>query len=321
MSLLSAQQRIEFIGKGLVRPECVLTGPSGELYVSHFGGGLTVISPGGEQRDILAKDAGFDLQTNGFAITPNGDFLIANLGENGGVWRLSADGSLAPFLMEVDGQALPPANFVSIDEEGGTWITVSTRRRPRTQAYTAEIADGFLVYVGADGAWIAADGLGYTNEAHRRPGDDWIYVNETFAKQLSRFPILGPGRLGPKQVVHRFGHGEFPDGLWFDEDGGILVTCIISNKLIRIAADGEASTVLEEDCPAHVNDAEAAFQSGTMDARYLTQTPAKHLKNISSIAFGGLDRQDAYLGCLLDDKIVRTRMECPGVTPPAWRWM
>src|SRR3546814_3897147 len=44
--------------------------------------------------------------------SPDGAFLIANLGESGGVWRLRPDGRCEPLLLEVDGVRLPSVNFV-----------------------------------------------------------------------------------------------------------------------------------------------------------------------------------------------------------------
>ena len=78
-----------------------------------------------------------DLRPNGIALTSDGAFLIANLGDDGGIWRLERSGRLAPVLLEVDGAPLPPANFVTIDEQDRIWISVSTRHAPRQQAWRA----------------------------------------------------------------------------------------------------------------------------------------------------------------------------------------
>ena len=38
-------------------------------------------------------------------------------------------------------------------------------------------------------ARVVADGLGYTNECAIHPSGQWLYVNETFARRLSRFRL------------------------------------------------------------------------------------------------------------------------------------
>ncbi len=312
---------IGYLGSGLVRPECVVTTWSGDVFVSNFDGGVTQLTKQGAREDILARDAGVSLKTNGFAITPDMSFLIANLGDEGGVWRLRRDGSAAPFLTIFDGAALPPANFVSVDECGGVWISISTRATPRAKAYRPDVADGFILYVDNSGVRLAADQLGYTNEVHRRPGDDWLYVNETFARRLSRFKVYGPGKLGRRETVWEFGPGEFPDGLWFDDDGGVIVTCIISNRVLRISSGGVSTVLVEDADPIHIARVEAAYKAGIMGRNELDSTPAQRLRNVSSIAFGGEDRKDAFLGCLLDDKIVTFRSPYAGVAPPHWKWI
>ncbi len=157
-------RELGFAGAGLTRPECVLCTASGDVYVSHWGGGVTRIATDGGQQDIVAE--GEKLATNGFAITAEGDFLLANLhGEGGGAWRLNRDGEAQPFLTEIDGNLLPPANFVGVDRRGWVWITVSTWSVPRQLAYRGEVADGFIVLVNEKGARIVAEDIGYTNEA------------------------------------------------------------------------------------------------------------------------------------------------------------
>ena len=85
---------------------------------------------------------------------------MAHLGaEKGGVYRLAPDGSVSVFLSEVDGEPLPPSNFVTVDEQGRVWITVSTRKTPRAAAYRSDVADGFIVLVTNGEARIVADGL------------------------------------------------------------------------------------------------------------------------------------------------------------------
>ena len=97
---------LSFVGSGLKRPECVLCTESGDIYVSRWGedgGGVTRIAADGAQHDIIGRGA--PLGTNGFAITAEGDFLVANLHPDAsGAWRLKRDGAAEPFLTEIGGQ-------------------------------------------------------------------------------------------------------------------------------------------------------------------------------------------------------------------------
>jgi len=317
-----APDDLGFVGKALKRPECVLCTSSGDIYVSRWGedgGGVTRIAADGAQQDIVGTGA--PLGTNGFAITPEGDFLIANLHPDAsGAWRLRRDGSAEPYLTEIDGTPLPSANFVGVDRQGRTWITLSTWLRPRFLAYRPEIADGFIILVDERGPRIVADGIGYTNEAIVDPSGEWLYVNETMGRRTIRFPIREGGRLGLRETVAEYGHGVYPDGLAFDEEGGVWMTSVLSNRLIRIAPDGSQSVVVEENDPEELARIEEIYLAGDLDHATMNSLPAGIMKSISSLAFGGPDRRTVYLGNLKDDRLYSFRSPVAGAEPAHWNF-
>jgi sugar lactone lactonase YvrE len=307
------------MGRALYRPECVLATPVGDVFVPDWRGGVAVVRADGTQDAWLAHADNIDLRPNGIALNEDGSFLIANLGDAGGVWRLERNGTLTPWLVEVDGIALPPANYVMTDERGRTWITVSTRRHPRQLAWRPDVRDGFVVLVDDRGARIVADGLHYTNECRPDPTGEWLYVVETFGRRLTRFPIVAGGRLGTRETVITLGHGSWPDGFVFDEEQGIWITSLISNRLLRF--DGASlTTIVEELNAAHADDVEDAFSRGQMRKEHLGPIPGTRLQHVTSVGFGGPDLRTAYIGCLHTDCISRLRTDVPGVAPPHWNF-
>jgi hypothetical protein len=207
------------------------------------------------------------------------------------------------------------------DGLGRTWITVSTRRQPRSLGYRQSCDDGFIVCVNGDGgARIAAEGLGYANEVAVHPDGCWLYANETFARRLSRFALAPDGTLGARETVVQFGLGTFPDGLAFDEQGGAWVVSIISNRLIRVAPDGSQQLWMEDVDPDHLDWVEAAWQAESMDREHLDANPGKRLRNISSIAFAGPNRRTAVLGCLLGDRLASLHLPYTGQRPIHWNY-
>ncbi len=309
------------LGTGLVRPECVLATARGDLFSADWRGGVAHRLPDGTQQLYAGRlPDGGELRPNGIALLADGSFLIAHLGaDDGGVYRLRRSGAVEPWLMDVASVALPPTNFVLPDAAGRTWVTVSTRLTPRSLGYRRSCNDGFIVCVRTDGtAAVAADGLGYTNEVALHPNGDWLYVNETFARRLSRFALRADGSLGPRETVTEFGPGTFPDGLAFDEAGHAWVVSIVSNRLIRVAPDGRQTLWLEDADPEHLAWVEAAFDAGEMGRPHLDGVRSQVLRNISSIAFAGADRHTAVLGCLLGDSLVTLPLPVAGVTPAHW---
>ncbi len=354
---MASLDEIQIIGSNLQRPECVLCTRAGNLYTSDWRGGVSIIHPNkrserghpcphlsnskqttgaraslpasfnhksyqnAKQTTILPKNNQFQVKPNGIALMPDGSFLIAHLGpKEGGVYRLTREGELTPFLLEVNGEPLPPTNYVHLDHKGRIWITVSTRKVPRNLGYRPDVSDGFIVLVDKQGARIVADNLGYTNECIVHPSGRWLYVNETFTRKLSQFEIDETGNLSNKQTVTEFSEGTFPDGLAFDQEEGIWITSIVSNRVIRVDQNGNQEIVLEDNDPDHVTWVEKAFQAGEMGRSHLDGIKSKCLKNISSLAFGGDDFKNAFLGCLLGDSLAMFRTEIAGYPPVHWEY-
>ena len=309
---------VEFLGAGLVRPECVLCTKAGALFVSDWDGGVTRIGPDGGQQRILAP-ASAGLRPNGIALSRDGSFLIAHLGDTeGGVFRLRRDGGLEPVLIEVAGEALPPTNFVMEDALGRLWITVSTPRAPRHLGYRRDLAEGFIVLLDPRGARVVARDLGYTNEVQIDPSGEWLYVNETFGRRLSRFRIGANGGLSERQTVTEFGLGTFPDGLAFDCEGAAWVVSIVSNRVIRVDREGRQEILLEDSDAEHLAWVEAAYEAGTLGRPHLDRAASRRLRNVSSLAFGGPDLKTVTLGCLLGDSLARFRSPVAGWPLPHW---
>jgi sugar lactone lactonase YvrE len=318
--------RLGFVGRELKRPECVLCMPSGRLYVAHRGGGILRIEPDGTQ-SLLAwqqpADA-HDFIPNGFALLPDGTFLVANMGHDGGVWARRPSGRVEPYLMTVDGEKLAKANFVFNDDVGRVWITVTTRSDPLSKAMTAlgapECNDGFVCMVDDKGARIVADGFAFTNEARVDPTGQWLYVVETQGRRIARFRLSASGELSGRETFARFGHGTFADGIAFDAEGHLWVTSIVSNRLFRIAPDGNAELVFEDGNPEHIAKVEDALTSGTISRDHFYLKSGAKVQNVASIAFGGPDLRTAYLGSLAGDTIPTFRSPVAGLPLPHWRY-
>jgi hypothetical protein len=93
----------------------------------------------------------------------------------------------------------------------------------------------------------------------------------------------------------------------------------VSNRLLRFA-DGEIATVLEDADASFVDAAEAAFETGQMNAAHLGMIPRTTLQQLTSVAFGGPDRQSVYLGSLHAPCVYRFRATVRGAPADHWRF-
>lgn len=304
------------VGHGLIRPESVLCTRAGAVYTSRRDG-ATRVENGSEHHFQHPDSEGW--MTNGIALLADGRLLLANLGLRGGVWQVDRDGRFSPFVLQVDGVALPPTNYVGVDDRGRVWITVSTRRIPRDLAFHEDVADGFVVMVDDAGARIVLDGVRYTNEARVDPTGQWLYVVETMARQISRHALGADGRVSPRrECMAQFGIGTFPDGFAFDADGGLWVAAIVGNRLVHVACDGTQTLMLRDADEAMMDEAEQAFRAGTFTREHLEAGSRRALRSITSVAFGGRALDEIHLGCLAGSSIRRYRAPVRGVPPPHW---
>jgi sugar lactone lactonase YvrE len=312
-----------FVGQDLARPECVVATARGDLFVSDRRGGIMRLAADGAQTLLLARGVE-GILPNGFSLLPDRSFALANLGAAGGAWRMAPDGTLAPEVVEVDGVPLPPTNFVNADHSAGVlrlWVSVSTRQVPREQAFRKDVADGFIVLKDGRGVRVVADGIGFANENKTDPTGRFLYVNETMARRLSRFPIRDDGSLGARATVAEFGPGTFPDGFEFDAEGGIWIASVVSNRLLRIAPDGSQSVVLEDSAPEVVDAVERKYRAGTTLARAdIDAGRARTLGNLASVSFGGPDLRTVFLGSLFGSRIATFRSKIAGAEPPHWNY-
>ena len=320
-----------FSGHGLNRPECAVTHVSGWSFCPNWTapGGVSAIAPDGRVFRHLAKDwdtvaarHALDpvLRANGVVLEEGGSFLLAHLGdERGGVFRLHPDGQVEALLVALDGAPLPPCNFAGPDGQGGFHLTVSTRRVPRADAYRGDVADGFIIHCDDEGhARIVADGLGYTNEAWPRPDGKRFFANETFARRIACFDLSADGSLANRRTFAELGPGNFCDGLAFDENGDVWVSCIVSNRLLRVDADGQVHVWMEDCDPATLDAAEAAWRENRMGRPHLDNSGGAVMRNVSNLAFLADGSKRALLGCLLDERMPLVPMPVAGAPMAHW---
>ena len=312
--------QITFSGDRLVRPECVIATRNGDLYASHGGGGITHISPDGTCNVILANnnEKPNDFIPNGYSLQPEGSFLVANLGQSGGVYVLNRDGSLKTFIREVDGLTQPATNFANLDRTGRVWISVSTTAINREQSFNKSIADGFIVLVDQAGARIVAEGIGFTNENKIDPSGRWLYVHETMGRSLLRFPIKSNNDLGPRETVVEYGPGIYPDGFEFDIEGGIWCSSVLSNRIIRLDRNGSLQVIIDAGDPELVERAELAYQNNLFSRSLINEGQDSALGNCASLCFGGDDLKTVFVGSLHLDTIPCFRSPVAGTPPPHW---
>lgn len=297
------------VGRGVDRPEHVLVAGDGHVFASDKASAVAELIDEHTVRHIGQAGG----EPNGIALDRNGHFLIANWGL-GVLQELDPDtGAITATLSEqLDGRPLRWLNFVCADSTGALWCSVSTMADDLLDTIARGTADGFLFRITPDrrSAQLVADSVSFPNCMALDRKEDYLYVVRTLAADVVRFPVedetlgaqerfgppLGgrrPDEYGPDagrlladpQVGRRWG---MADGCAFDAEGNLWVTLVLANRIVAISADGRATTVLD--------DPEAAT-----------------LKGPTSIAWGGHDMRDIYIGSISTPYVLKGRSSVPGL--------
>jgi gluconolactonase len=293
---------------GIQRPEHVARRADGRLFASDRGSAIAELRPDGSMRRIGMLGG----EPNGFSFNSAGVALVADFSKNAVYSVDPSSGDTALFLDHVGDQPLIHANCTLVAPDGTIWITCSTRTASIREALTSRAADGFIVRVGPTGsAAIAADSVRFPNCLAFGPDGRSLLVVRTGECDVWRYEIrpdgsLGGGsrygpRLGATGPAHRSGSAdprEFPgpqwdlaDGVAVDADGGVWVTLVGPGRIVRISPSGDVGVVLD------------AARSD------LLATP-------TSVAWGGDDLREVYIGSLSSTFVLTGRSEVAGTLSP-----
>jgi sugar lactone lactonase YvrE len=312
-------KNVTTVGRGLCRPESVLTTSSGDIFVSHKGHGVARIQPDGRQF-LLAEAVdigGLPVVPNGIALRPDGSFLVANISDAGGLLEIDPDGMRLFHSCSASGIA-PPVNFVTLDALGRIWFTVSSTCSPRDLAYRRDVKNGYIGVIDQHGMRIMVDGLHYTNEIRPDLAGGWLYISETFGQKISRIRLSEAGVHGKPETFAKLPRGAFVDGIEIDSEGALICACIVSNELIRVAPDGSWSVIAGERDERWVDEVEAALDVGKMGRSHFDTAPTSVFRNIASIAFAGERLDRVICGNLLGETLPTLSIGVTGREPLHW---
>ena len=298
----------ELIADGLRFPEAPVVMDDGSVIVVEIEQGrITRCWPGGRKQVIAEPGGG----PNGLAIGPDGKLYCCN---NGGFRYVESNGYLAPHGIAEDysggrieridietgaietlyksgdhGVTLRGPNDIVFDAHGGFWFTDHGKIDYAKRCH--DIVGIF--YAKADGSFIEEvifpsynpNGVGLS------PDGSKLYAAETYTCRITQFNVIAPGKVddaagpgGPGIPLYRPAGYKFFDSLAMEANGNICVATIGECGISVVSPQGELVEFVATDDIFTTN-----------------------------IAFGGPDRQDAYITLSGTGRLVKTRWARPGL--------
>jgi len=216
-------------------PHCegVATGPDGSLYCADETGELFRIDPTHGSFEVVAKLGGW-----GVGLCVDGDALVyVCVYDKQRVVRANpATGEVVDYCSTVEGGPLYSPNWVSFGPDGTLYVTDS-------QGPGIEEREGRVCAIppgGGDASVVPGDRLFYANGMAVRK-DGTLFVIDTFVQP--RVVTIGDGSVETYVELP----GTVPDGLAFDDDGGLLISCFQPNRLLRVEPEGGDARIIIDD--------------------------------------------------------------------------
>jgi gluconolactonase len=300
---------LRIVAAGIPRPEDVLVHPDGRVFASDASAAVSEILPDGSRRPIGAAGG----EPNGIALLPDGGIVIANFA-SANVQRLDlATGAVDVLADQVDGHPLTCANYPVVDIDGTILVSCSSALDPAVAMATGA-RDGSIVRIGTDGTTsVVCDDLPFPNCMTFDARREHLYVVLSTTSVVVRLPVLADGGLGAPEPygpslgardddeygdeqLAAFGRPEvlarwgMADGCGFDAEGNLWVTMMGANRIVAITPGLDVVTVVED------------------PGGEVLQAP-------TSVAWGGADGRDLYIGTLFGTHVVKARSTVAGMVP------
>ncbi len=239
---------------GLDHPECVAVHPDGSVWAGGEGGQIYRIPPDGSKVEEIANTGGFIL---GIAFSPQAEWLAICDLNNHCLWKLEIQSTkLSKFSDGVKDHSFNIPNYAVFDNSGNLYVSESGAFR--------EICGKILKFSSDSSGEIWHNGpFNFANGLALDHNQKNLYLVSSWLPGVEKIVINPDGSAGARTVYCTLPE-TVPDGIAFDIDGNLLVSCYTPNKIFTIAPD-QTATVLVDDWEAHT------------------------LSNPTNIAFGGSD--------------------------------
>jgi len=327
---------IQYIGRDLQRPECILAEPDGTLWSADARGGVMRMRHDGTQ-DFIGQKANdrfgaastasaADLEDkftkgtlpNGMAFAANGDLLISNFGTDL-LEVMTREGDTRTLYDRIDGQPIGKVNFVLRDSKDRIWITVSTKMNPWTSAAASRVRDGYIALVDKGTIRVVAEGFYFTNEIRFDAKEEWLYIVETTGPHITRMKVAPDGSLSQREIFGPSHLGGYPDGIAFDSFGNLWCTLVMIDQVIALTPAGEQRLLLDDSIPETRKKFQDAMAAGTVTSELMMATRGTIAPWMASVTFGGPDLRTAYIGSLMGTRIPYFRSPVAGLPMVHWK--
>jgi len=261
--------KVTQFASGIDHPEGLAFDREGNLWAGGEAGQIYRISPDGKKVECVANTGGFNL---GLAFSPEGWLLVCDMG-GGKLWRYEPwTGKLSVFADKVVGRTLGHMNFPVFDKTGVLYVSESGTWGKR---------DGMVHRFTPDGRgepWL--ENIYFANGLALDAAESALYIVQSTKENVLRAPILSNGKAGSPSVFVE-GVAHVPDGLAFDSEGFLYVSCYGDNHIWRVSPKGKKFLLANDPTSTVINRAtNVAFGGPGCKTLYIANLGGWHISMI-----------------------------------------
>lgn len=263
---------VSIFADGLDHPECIAVHPDGSVWAGGEAGQIYRISPDGNHIEEVNNTQGFNL---GLAFSPDASWLAVCDNKNKCVWKLDiASNTLSKFATGASGENFNIPNYAAFTKDGRLFVSDSGTFRQVTGKIFCFNTDGNGV-VWHHGPFNFANGLALS------ANEDYLYVVCTWLPGVERIAINADGTAGKREVYCLLPQ-TCPDGIAFDADENLYVTCYAPNNIYKVDKQQNVSLLIN-DWEAHTlsNPTNIAFGGENFNQLYTANLGRWHVSKIN----------------------------------------
>jgi gluconolactonase len=220
---------------GLDHPECVAWGPDGYVYAGGEAGQIYRITLDTGAYEEIACTGGFTL---GVTLDGRGNIYTCNSGLHKVVCT-SPDGRQVTVYSEgTPARKMRTPNYAVFDHAGNLWVSDSGEFLQFNGCL-------FCIHPGGQTEMVNDQVTAFPNGMALGPDGNYLYIILSNGPGVVRVRITPDGRASAAEPVVDL-PGTVPDGLAFDENGNLYISCYAPNYIYRLSPAGKLDLIVSD---------------------------------------------------------------------------
>ena len=235
MALLNNDTQVSVLVDGLDHPEGIACGPDGGVYAGGEAGQVYRIDIDRAEFTEFANTGGFVL---GMALDSAGNVYACDL-VNACVNKITPSGEVSVYSTGPSSEPMAVPNYPAFDAQGNLYVCDSG-------GWKEDSGRIFKVAPGGDAVLWDRTLKTFPNGLCIGPNGDSLYVAMSLnPPRVARVEILPDGSAGNVETVVELPR-TVPDGVAFDTDGNLYISCYRPDIIYRLSPEGELEVLAED---------------------------------------------------------------------------